>query len=462
MKQSFITKFLILALIILSICYCDEVIQEATQTQPPQQESPSIINEDTSNEGSNNKVETDNKQSSEEESTIKSGEPNQQNHKEKETRSENHEDNRKKDYEDKYKIRDDDDEDEDEEFNDTIENEDKSEKIESETKKNQEAVEKKEVLNNSNEVPNPITFNEKSDQSTLNPVETNAETVEAKPELNTSVGKVQTEIINEIADLRQENTTISATEDKINSSNTESKENIVDAHEVNSHPSRRLSKHRDDHSNQEIQENHQDNNQIIYHNDDSVQQQHQNEEITKSNQIQNEDPEKELPFKDQNSTHQGENHNLSVEKTSTNHQHIDHKSEHQNENTEKSSHKEPNLIQNQNEGTNTSSNNKPHEDRNKGWDNTSNQTGFISRLLIKYYEFQVFISPFSNQVYTLFLASVVDLHIILKDKLKIPYPADLIVFTLIGYFVCSILLHFFCKVQTLYNLRRRTSIETIQ
>ncbi len=74
------------------------------------------------------------------------------------------------------------------------------------------------------------------------------------------------------------------------------------------------------------------------------------------------------------------------------------------------------------------------------------EDSFFSRVLTKSRESLKEISHYLNQFNVLLTINLIEFHTVLKDKLHIPYPADLLVFVLIGYFICSILMNMCCKV----------------
>lgn len=84
---------------------------------------------------------------------------------------------------------------------------------------------------------------------------------------------------------------------------------------------------------------------------------------------------------------------------------------------------------------------------NKLNDQQSENQSFFSKVLLNSRETLKEITHYLNQFNLLFISKLIEFHSILKEKLHVPYPADLIVFLLIGYFLCSILMKMCCKVR---------------
>jgi hypothetical protein len=74
------------------------------------------------------------------------------------------------------------------------------------------------------------------------------------------------------------------------------------------------------------------------------------------------------------------------------------------------------------------------------------EDSFFAKVIINSRESLKEITHYLNQFNILLTSNLIEFHTALKDKLHIPYPADLLVFVLIGYFICSILIKMCCKV----------------
>ena len=103
-----------------------------------------------------------------------------------------------------------------------------------------------------------------------------------------------------------------------------------------------------------------------------------------------------------------------------------------------------NNSNNNNEDKNDSSNHSQQNSKNE------NSNSFIITLILKYNEFRSDINPFIIKINTLLINNLINFHIILKEKLNIPYPVDLIIFTAIGYILASIILSMFGNVKLIF------------
>ena len=84
-----------------------------------------------------------------------------------------------------------------------------------------------------------------------------------------------------------------------------------------------------------------------------------------------------------------------------------------------------------------------HDYKNK----TDQETSIFSRFYLKYIEFCNDVYPYLITINSLLISNFIDFHTILKEKLHIPYPLDLIIFSLIGYCICIVILRIICKVK---------------
>jgi hypothetical protein len=74
------------------------------------------------------------------------------------------------------------------------------------------------------------------------------------------------------------------------------------------------------------------------------------------------------------------------------------------------------------------------------------EDSYLTSIIFKSREYLKELSHYLNQFNIILISNLIEFHTVLKDKFHIPYPADLLVFFIIGYFICSVLLKMCCKV----------------
>ena len=89
-----------------------------------------------------------------------------------------------------------------------------------------------------------------------------------------------------------------------------------------------------------------------------------------------------------------------------------------------------------------------YEDK-KSNDKSNLETPFFSRIYLIYISLINEIDPITIKLNSIFVSHFIEFHIIMKEKLLITYPVDVIIFCLIGYILCSIVLSQCCNV--IYN-----------
>jgi hypothetical protein len=84
-------------------------------------------------------------------------------------------------------------------------------------------------------------------------------------------------------------------------------------------------------------------------------------------------------------------------------------------------------------------------EKNNKEDNTSEES-FFRRLQRKSGELIRDLNPYMIQANTFMVSNLIQLHEAIKNKLHVPYPFDMLLFSLLGYILASILMSIFSKV----------------